>query len=61
VWELVQQVLERSKSVRGVTLEVQGPVHTARSRPMDASWRDMALRDLERIASLWNQTQGTRS
>jgi uncharacterized protein len=58
VWELVQEVLERSSSVRGVTLEVQGPVHTAQSRPMDASWRDMALRDLERISALWSHARG---
>ena len=57
VWEMVQHILERSKSVRGVTLEVQGPVHTARSRPMDAGWRDMALRDLERISALWSRTR----
>lgn len=58
VWELVQHVLERSRSVRGVTLEVQGPVHTAQSRPIDAGWHDMALRDLERIAALWSRTRG---
>lgn len=56
VWELLQYVLESSSSVRGVTLEVQGPVHNPLSRPMDTSWVDMAERDLARIGDLWRQT-----
>ncbi len=56
VWEMLQYVLERSKSVRGVTLEVQGPVHNALSHPMDASWVEMAATDLRRIDTLWSRT-----
>lgn len=56
VWDMLQHVLENSKSVRGVTLEVQGPVHTAMSRPMDENWFDMTKRDLEKIGALWNRT-----
>ncbi|HWM86244.1 MAG TPA: DUF692 family protein [Kofleriaceae bacterium] len=58
VWEMLEFVLARARNVRGVTLELQGPMHTAQSRPIDADWAAMAGADILRARSIW---EGTRA
>ena len=56
VWEMLEYVLTHSKSVQAVTLEVQGPLHNARSRPIDKTWPTWVKADLDRARQIWNRT-----
>jgi hypothetical protein len=49
-------VLSHSKSVQAVTLEVQGPLHNALSRPIDPTWPAWVKADLDRARQIWNKT-----
>ncbi len=61
VWEMLRWLLVHGKNIRGITLEVQGPAHTSRSRPIDDTWPEMIKRDLERARTIWNELRGTES
>jgi uncharacterized protein (UPF0276 family) len=54
VWQMLRDVLPRTPNVRAIVLEVQGPAHNPRSRPVDASWLPMASDDLRRARELWS-------
>lgn len=58
VWQMLRWLLERGKNIRAVTLEVQGPAHTSRSRPMDDTWPTMIKADLDRAKAIWNEVRG---
>jgi uncharacterized protein (UPF0276 family) len=53
VWEMLAHVLEHAPNLRGVTLEVQGPAHSSRSRPVDDTWPQMISDDLVRAGAMW--------
>ncbi|ACY14312.1 DUF692 domain-containing protein [Haliangium ochraceum] len=55
VWEMLSYVLDRSSSVCGVTLEVQGRIHNRQATEMDDSWHDMVLADLRIARDLWQR------
>lgn len=61
VWEMLKYVLERSKRVEAVTLEVQEPAHSAKSRPVGAGWAEMITTDLKRAREIWNAARGAAS
>ena len=58
VWEMLAYVLRNARNLEAVTLEVQGPAHTARSREVDATWRKMIRTDLGRARELWTSIRG---
>ncbi len=58
VWDMLRWVLEHAVNLRAVTLEVQGPAHTSRSRPIDETWPAMIKADLDRARALWNEVRG---
>jgi len=58
VWEMLAYVLRNAPRLEAVTLEVQGPHHSARSRPVDPSWAGMVTGDLRRARALWDAIRG---
>jgi uncharacterized protein len=58
VWKLLEYVLRNSSRVEAVTLEVQGPAHSARSRAVGSGWAEMICGDLRRANELWESTRG---
>ncbi|MEO8700897.1 MAG: DUF692 family multinuclear iron-containing protein [Kofleriaceae bacterium] len=56
VWEMLEYVLTHGKNAQAVTLEVQGPLHNAFSRPIDKTWPTWVKADLDRARSIWNKT-----
>lgn len=59
VWEMLAFVLPRTPNLRGVVLEVQGPAHNPRSRPVDDGWLPMICADLARARDLWSTHRGS--
>lgn len=58
VWEMLRWILTNAPNIKGVTLEVQGPAHTSRSRAIDDSWPEMIKRDLDRTRAIWDEVRG---
>lgn len=54
VWEMLQYVLERAPNLQGVTLEVQEPSHSSKSRAVGPGWAEMIASDLTRATTMWN-------
>lgn len=54
VWEMLDHVLRNAPRLEAVTLEVQGPAHSAKSLPLDASWSRMIEADLRRARTAWD-------
>jgi uncharacterized protein (UPF0276 family) len=52
VWEMLGYVVERARNLRAIVLEVQGPAHSAVSRPVDGSWVPMINDDLRRARAV---------
>jgi uncharacterized protein (UPF0276 family) len=57
VWEMLDHVLRRAPRLEAVTLEVQGPAHSAKSLPVDASWPQMIEADLRRARRAWSSAR----
>ncbi|HTE49419.1 MAG TPA: DUF692 family protein [Kofleriaceae bacterium] len=53
VWEMLAHVLDNAPRLQAVTLEVQGPAHSSRSRDVDATWGEMIETDLRRASAMW--------
>lgn len=58
VWDMLAHVLARAPRLQAVTLEVQGPAHSARSRPVDPTWAPMIADDLRKAGELWRAARG---
>jgi uncharacterized protein (UPF0276 family) len=54
VWEMLEYVLARAPKLEAVTLEVQEPAHSTRSRSVDDSWPAMIEHDLRRAKQIWD-------
>ena len=54
VWQMLEFLLKNAPNIRGVCLEVQGPLHNPMSRPIDDTWAEMAKADLTRARVMWN-------
>lgn len=55
VWEMLEYVLAHGKNVQGISLEIQGVLHTAMSRAIDQSFPEMVKTDLVRARALWDK------
>jgi uncharacterized protein (UPF0276 family) len=60
VWQLLEEILPRLTSLRGVVLEVQKPAHNPLSRPVDDSWVPMIVNDLTRARKILSASTGVR-
>ncbi|HET9625849.1 MAG TPA: DUF692 family protein [Kofleriaceae bacterium] len=58
VWEMLDYVLRHAPRLEAVTLEVQGPAHSAKSRPVGAGWAQMIRNDLTRAGEMWRARRG---
>jgi uncharacterized protein (UPF0276 family) len=54
VWEMLEYVLPRAPKLVAVTLEVQEPAHSTRSRLVDDTWPAMIEHDLNRAKQIWD-------
>ena len=57
VWEMLEYVLARAPKLEAVTLEVQEPAHSTRSRAVDDSWPAMIEHDLRRAKQIWDASR----
>ena len=51
---MLEYVLARAPKLEAVTLEVQEPAHSTRSRAVDDSWPAMIEHDLRRAKQIWD-------
>lgn len=58
VWEMLAHVLQHAPRLEAITLEVQGPAHSAKTPAIDDSWPQMVRADLERARTLWHAAKG---
>lgn len=58
VWEMLAHVLQRAPRLEAITLEVQGPAHSAQTPVIDGSWPEMVRADLVRAKQLWHAARG---
>ena len=54
VWEMLAYVLRNAARLEAVTLEVQEPAHSAKSRTVGPDWPQMIRNDLQRARALWD-------
>ncbi len=52
VWGLLEHVIRNAPALKAIVLEVQGPGHTAKSRPVTLDWVAMIQADLDRVRAL---------
>ncbi|TMQ12883.1 MAG: DUF692 domain-containing protein [Deltaproteobacteria bacterium] len=58
VWEMLEYVLKHASRLEAVTLEVQGPAHSAKSHAVMPDWPFMVSNDLKRARQLWDSIRG---
>jgi uncharacterized protein (UPF0276 family) len=58
VWDMLDYVLARAPNVKGIVLEVQGRVHSARSPDVDDTWPQMIATDLRKARAAWTKYEG---
>lgn len=58
VWEMLAYVLPRAQQLKAVTLEVQEPAHSAKSRLVTPDWAQMIATDLKRANAIWDAAYG---
>ena len=52
---MLEWVVARASNLKAICLEVQGPEHNSRSRPLGPEWQTMMQTDLARARSIWKQ------
>jgi uncharacterized protein (UPF0276 family) len=60
VWTMLEWVVPRAPALRAIVLEMQGPAHSARSRPVADDWPDIARADLQRARDILTAAHGQR-
>jgi uncharacterized protein len=58
VWDLLGYVLRNAPRLEAITLEVQGPAHSAKSHSVAPDWAQMIRNDLTRARQMWDAVRG---